>query len=393
MKRKLNMQSEVCQKTVSVPCGKGKGVQMTEVNRNGDTKIPEEEAVTKADLNSKIKDSSSKLIFGDAVLLAQFLRGYVDIPELKNVQAEDIEDVSERYVPLFVEERNSDSVSRVRISKEIPVYLVSLVEHKSKVDYNVVMQILRYMAYIWEDYEKEMERRQPGISKTKNFKYPPILPIIYYEGLNQWTAATRLHDRIFFSDIFKEFIPDYTCKLVELQNISNEELMKHEDELSLVMMISKLQNIADFSKLGEGVPAEYIKDVESRTPVYLADIIAKIVEVLLRNINVPNDEVIEYTQQIKERRMGMLFENLKGYDVQATRKEAQIEGRAEGRVEGEYTKLISLVIKQIDKGLSPSQIAAIFEEDLHIIQEIYDIRQENPEFTKEEIWERMRGGK
>ena len=62
-------------------------------------------------------------------------------------------------------------------------------------------------------------------------------------------------------------------------------------------------------------------------------------------------------------------------------------------MEGEYTKLISLVIKQIDKGLSPSQIAAIFEEDLHIIQEIYDIRQENPEFTKEEIWERMRGGK
>lgn len=32
--------------------------------------------------------------------------------------------------------------------------LSSLIEHKSYVDYNVVMQILRYMVYIWEDYLK-----------------------------------------------------------------------------------------------------------------------------------------------------------------------------------------------------------------------------------------------
>lgn len=51
------------------------------------------------------------------------------------------------------------------------------------------MQLLRYMVYIWEDYEKEMERQKRGISKTKGFKYPPILPIVYYEGTGKWTVA------------------------------------------------------------------------------------------------------------------------------------------------------------------------------------------------------------
>ncbi len=39
---------------------------------------------------------------------------------------------------------------------ETPFFLISLIEHKSNVDYNVVMQIFRYIAFIWADYEKEM---------------------------------------------------------------------------------------------------------------------------------------------------------------------------------------------------------------------------------------------
>ena len=68
--------------------------------------------------NSKKKDSSGKIIFGDPVLCAQFLDGYVDIPMLKNVRPEDIEDISNRYVHMFTEERNSDVVKRVHIKDE-----------------------------------------------------------------------------------------------------------------------------------------------------------------------------------------------------------------------------------------------------------------------------------
>lgn len=113
--------------------------------------------------NSKRKDSSAKLIFGDPVLCAQFLDGYVDIPMLKNVRPEEIEDVSNRYVHMFTEERNSDVVKRIYVKdengKEMPFYLISLIEHKNQVDYNITMQILRYMVYIWEEYEKEMEKK------------------------------------------------------------------------------------------------------------------------------------------------------------------------------------------------------------------------------------------
>ena len=96
--------------------------------------------------NSQIRDSSSKIIFGDSHLCSQFLHGYVNIPILKNVEPEDIEDVSNRYVHMFTEERNSDVVKKVRLKgNETSFYLISLIEHKSRVDYNVIIQILRYI--------------------------------------------------------------------------------------------------------------------------------------------------------------------------------------------------------------------------------------------------------
>ena len=284
--------------------------------------------------NFKKKDSSAKLIFGDSVLCAQFLDGYVDIPMLKNVRPEDIEDVSHRYVHMFTEERNSDVVKRIRVrdenGREMPFFLISLIEHKNQVDYNVTMQILRYMVYIWEEYEKEMEKKHPSISKTKGFRYPPILPVIFYDGVKNWTAATQLKERIFLSDTLLKYIPDFDCILVQLKDYNNEELMKRKNELFIVMLIEKLQSADDFKVLEEEVDVAYMREAVEHSPEYLLSIISQIVEVLLAKHNIPQEEIDVFAGQIKERNMAELFANFKAYDVQATRAEARKQEREEG---------------------------------------------------------------
>lgn len=190
-------------------------------------------------------------------------------------------------------------------------------------DYNVVMQVFRYMTFIWEDYEKEMEQKQSGISKRKGFKYPPILPIVFYDGTDNWTAATRLHDRILFSDIFGKYIPDYQCILVQLKDYSNEELMKKRDELSVIMMVDRLRNAEDFEKLRQEVDADYFTEIAAESPEYLLKLMQEIMEVFLEKLNVPLGEVSEFTEQIKERKMGELFAHFEGWDVQALRREKE----------------------------------------------------------------------
>lgn len=77
----------------------------------------------------KNNNAFTENILKDPVLCLQFLKDYVDKDLFQNLKPEDIEDESEKG----------------NISEEAPLYLISLVEHKSQVDYNVSMQILRYI--------------------------------------------------------------------------------------------------------------------------------------------------------------------------------------------------------------------------------------------------------
>ena len=103
--------------------------------------------------NTHRRDSSGKTIFKDPILCAQFLRDYVDVggSMLKDVQPEDIEDVTERFIHMFTEEREADAVKKIRLGNH-SFYVISLIEHKSDIDYNTIMQVFRYIAFIWEDY-------------------------------------------------------------------------------------------------------------------------------------------------------------------------------------------------------------------------------------------------
>ena len=278
--------------------------------------------------NSKASDSGAKLIFGNATLCAQLLRDYSDIDILKDVRAEDIVDVTERFIPMFTEERNADVVKEVHLPKGDNLVMITLIEHKSETDYNVVMQLLRYMLYIWEDYEKRMESEHKGISRTKDFKYPPILPIVYYEGAEEWKAETRLKERVLLNDVFEGFIPDFCYKLIQINSFGKEDILKKDDELSLIMLINRLQRSSDFRRLD--IPDEYLKKISDSSPQDVMDVIAIVVETMLRRINVPEDEVQDFSTRIKEKRMGQLFENFEPYDVQATRAEARALGVEEG---------------------------------------------------------------
>lgn len=87
------------------------------------------------------------------------------------------------------------------------------------------MQILRYMIYIWEDYEKEMTKQHPGISGRRDFRYPPILPIVYYEGVESWTAPIDISERILCGELLGKYLPHFQYQLVRLQDYSNQELL------------------------------------------------------------------------------------------------------------------------------------------------------------------------
>ena len=173
--------------------------------------------------NTKKGDSGAKLIFGNEELVSQLLRNYSGLEILKDVQAQDIEDVTDRYFPMFEEERDSDVVKKIHLKgNEKPFFLISLIEHKSRVDYNIIMHI------------------------------------------------------------FEPFIPQFTYKLIQLNSYTKSELIEKQDELSLVMLINKLQDVSEFKDLD--LPEDYLKDLSENTPDEVLEIRSKVITVMLKQV-------------------------------------------------------------------------------------------------------------
>ena len=78
---------------------------------------------------TQTRDVNSKAIFRDPILCAQFLRDNFDIPMLKEVSPEDIEDVSERYQSYLGIEFQADTVKKIwrKGKDETPFYIISLI--------------------------------------------------------------------------------------------------------------------------------------------------------------------------------------------------------------------------------------------------------------------------
>lgn len=271
------------------------------------------------------RDMNSKTIFGNPVLCAQFLRDYFDVPALKGVQPEDIEDISERYLPYLGTEFDSDSVEKVRIldigkgRKGEPPFFVSLIEHKSLVDYDVSMQLLRYMVCIWTEYRREKEAESKGCTHRKGFRYPVIMPIVYYEGKGNWTAGRNLRDRIGEAPLCPEWIPDFKYELVRIHDYSSSELLERGDEMSLVMLINKIQDVKDLEGFLQ-LPAEEVERIVKDSPEHVVDVLASVIEGLCFKINVSTEERVQCVRKVRKRRVGYLFENMEKMDIQEERR-------------------------------------------------------------------------
>ena len=114
------------------------------------------------------------------------------------------------------------------------------------------------------------------------------------------------------------------------------------------------------------LPEGYLEEIARESPESVLKLIGKILAVLLVRLNVPREEVEEFTDRIERREFGMLFEHFEAYDVQETRRVSREEGREEARV-----ALVEAILELLaDKGTIPKKEEEIIrkEPDLEILK-------------------------
>ena len=185
------------------------------------------------------------------------------------------------------------------------------------------MQLLRYMSVIWYDYKKQQEGLLEGSTSRKGFRYPPIIPIVYFEGQENWTADMHLADRIDKREGLEEYIPDFSYKLVRIHEYENAALMEKHNEMSLVMMINRIQSPEDFTEL-VNISKGYVDEIYDGSPADIKAIYREILWSLFQKMNVPVNEAVDKMAKLEDSGMGSLFASMEKMDIQAERRNTQL---------------------------------------------------------------------
>ena len=73
----------------------------------------------------KVHDNCAKAIFGEPLLVAQLLQDFLNIDILKDIDPTDIQDVTERFVTLEAEQKDSDTIKRINIKGDRPLFVLT----------------------------------------------------------------------------------------------------------------------------------------------------------------------------------------------------------------------------------------------------------------------------
>jgi len=349
----------------------------------------------------EIKDNSYRKILSEPELFCQFIRNFIPVELLKDIQPDDIQDHTERYLPLISGNRDTDVVKLINIPKR-EIFVIALVEAQTKVKFLMSLRILEYCVCIWKEWCKDCEKEKKGSTAAKGFLLPPVLPIVYYSGTGKWTAPVNFIDKIAYKDVFGKYIPNFCYEVVSLSGITIKELMELEDALSFILLMDKIKNPGKIKYILKQVDKAYIEKIKGKIPENLWELIYTVVTLFLMKLNVPKDEIETVTKHLTERKITEMFSLMETYDVQETRRIARQEGlqkglqkgrqegrqkgrqegRQEGQMEGRKEECIQLVIKLIQKKIKKipksyeKKIKALSLDKLEqIVDSIFEIEQ------------------
>jgi predicted transposase YdaD len=154
-------------------------------------------------------------------MLKDFVSAFVEIGPLRDTLDFERAELLERtFITEELREGERDIVWKVPGAGG-EVFIVFLIEHQSTVDYAMPLRLLFYLTSLWHDHWNATPRAE---RESKEFRVPPVLPIVFYTGESPWTGAIRLFDKIACGEELRHFMPDFRFHLVDLCRFGEEEL-------------------------------------------------------------------------------------------------------------------------------------------------------------------------
>lgn len=134
------------------------------------------------------------------------------------------EALSGSFVPAELREFRTDRLYRTRTRTGRPVFIHTVVEHKSAPDPRIALQLLGYKTRILEWWERTEGRDADGTPRP----LPVVLSVVVYHGKAEWRVPLTLADAAGADEMLRPWLVDFRYTLVDLGRIDDPLLSRTE---------------------------------------------------------------------------------------------------------------------------------------------------------------------
>ena len=135
-----------------------------------------------------VHDPSYRRLFAFPRMVADLLRAVAQGDWIGDVDLDTLEKLPAEHVGDSGQQRRGDAVWRVRFRTGW-LYLLVLLEFQSGNDPRMALRNLEYTALLYRELDRRRELGMPG-------RWPPVLPLVLYNGDAPWTAALEMGELI-----------------------------------------------------------------------------------------------------------------------------------------------------------------------------------------------------
>ena len=262
--------------------------------------------------------------------------------------------------------KEADLVYEITLGSRKKLYAFILQELQSSVDYTMIFRIVMYVVDILYRYFMNTAKNE---RERADFQLPAVVPIVFYNGTDTWTAARRFRDYQMQGQLLGEYVLNLEYYLVDLNEIQEDYILTTNTMIDNIMYCDKFRKRTE---LANAVRTAYrrVRELGNQEMEEFENWVKNILLAVSEDKRSLVKEILEWARNGDD---DMAFK----YNITRMFEEE--------RAEGQWLKLISQLQKKWQKGKSVSDAADDLEEELSVIQPFYDLICQYPDESAEEI--------
>ena len=304
-------------------------------SKNTSTDKPAKQSITQE------HDKGYKNIFAMKQQFLHFIKKYIQADWVDNIDEKDLTPINTTFIDEEYQNKESDVIYKIKF-KDSEIIFYILLELQSTVDQTMPFRLLKY---ITELMKREFDNTPKNKRKSTDYRLPAVVPVILYNGLDNWTAVRSFKEYVQGYEQFGEYILDFRYFLIDLNRMTEEMILSTKQLVDIIFALDRNPNRKNIERMFS-IAFDSLQNMSDDDKSALYGWIKYIY------LNLVKDEGVK-EELLKNFERGEVSSMVYGIDRWVE------EERQKGETKGKKKRNIEIVEKMLKKGMTFEDIAEI----------------------------------